>query len=102
MASHAWAEHDLVAYFVRRTHYRVVLNITTVTFVPEIPGQMSGLKTNKKIYRRDPYLRAVVPVNQGQLPLHQIFPILLRYNHHNPPNHSRGGTPWIKHLSQNG
>ncbi len=102
MASHAWAEHDLVAYFVRRTHYRVVPNIPTVTIVPEIPGQLSGLKTSKKICRRTPCLRAVVPANQGQLPLHQISPFLIRYNHHDPPNPTLEEPSWIRPLFRNG
>jgi hypothetical protein len=48
MASHVWAEHDLVAYFVRRRYYRVLLLKPVGSFVLKKQGQSSGEKFTHK------------------------------------------------------
>jgi len=41
MASHAWAEHDLVAYFVRRMYYPIQGMVITVSNVLNLVGQIA-------------------------------------------------------------
>ena len=42
MASHAWAEHDLVAYFVRRMYYPIQGLVIIVSNVLNLVGQITN------------------------------------------------------------
>jgi len=51
MASHAWAEHDLVAYFVRRLHYPTQSKGIIVSNVLNFEGQIAlGIEGSCHLY----------------------------------------------------